>query len=180
MTPAARRAHAQNTTERTNAALPSNVFDELGDHRCRPMRLPAMDACPWMISSLCVGAHASTRTNASPTPKDNTPVNSRIRDGLGMGTMRQQHTICKEVLTLQATRTQRNPSTDKNGSGSPSHCPCDPKIHSRIGGPQHQMGIAQSIARTPRTQTVRMRRLRTGAGMQANPQVAQKVSGEHA
>ena len=89
ITPVARSIHAQNTTEITKAALPSKVFDELGDQRCRPMRLPTIDAYPWCGKFTKLGrAYQQMRTNASPTPNDNTPVNSSMRDGLEMGSLK--------------------------------------------------------------------------------------------
>jgi hypothetical protein len=42
--PTALSAHALDTTERTNAVLPSKVLGEPGDHRCRPIRLPTIEA----------------------------------------------------------------------------------------------------------------------------------------
>lgn len=42
--PNTRSIHANPTTESVNAALPSTVFDVVGDHRCFPSFLPTTEA----------------------------------------------------------------------------------------------------------------------------------------
>lgn len=43
-TPHTRSSHAHAHTDTTNAALPSIVFGFAANHRCRPSRLPTIDA----------------------------------------------------------------------------------------------------------------------------------------
>jgi hypothetical protein len=70
------KASAQRTIDTAKVALPSSVFDVVGDQRCFPNRLPTIEAYECNYSNFISNTAPSLRrTRASPTPSVNTPVN---------------------------------------------------------------------------------------------------------
>ena len=102
--PHSRRIHAHPMTDRANAALPSRVFEVVGDHRRVPIRFPTIEAYTMGEDYWVAYPNRMAFTKASPTPNASIPVN--CINAVGLPDIHQRKHTMNRMTTDPSSQTE--------------------------------------------------------------------------